>query len=258
MKPGAGLDIATVAAALPSTRRKFAAATTRVEEHLAAGDGYVSWSGGKDSTAVVHLAANIAPDIPVVFFDSGLEFPETYTYLEQLAERWQLNFHRIAATPDALTIMRRSGAWHDDPADVPDRADIDMHHALVTVPSRTAHQRFGLHNLWGLRAEESQGRQALLRPRDGVFWRENTHRVCSPIWDWRETALHAYLVAHDVPLNPVYDKLTRLGATGPDLRVGLALDGNNLNHGRVHWLRLGWPDLFDHLCDHLPRLRAYR
>jgi phosphoadenosine phosphosulfate reductase len=31
--------------------------------------------------------------VPVVFFDSGLEFPETYRYLEQLRERFCLQLH---------------------------------------------------------------------------------------------------------------------------------------------------------------------
>ena len=40
---------------------------------------------------MLHLAHTVDPDVPVVFFDSGLESPETYTYLEHLAELWDLN-----------------------------------------------------------------------------------------------------------------------------------------------------------------------
>ncbi len=40
------------------------------------GNVYVSFSGGKDSTVLVDLARRAFPDIPVVFVDTGLEYPE--------------------------------------------------------------------------------------------------------------------------------------------------------------------------------------
>ena len=55
--------------------------TARIEAHLAAHDGYVAFSGGKDSLVVLDLARRVDPDVPVVFFDSGLDYPETYDYL---------------------------------------------------------------------------------------------------------------------------------------------------------------------------------
>lgn len=40
------------------------------------GDVYVSFSGGKDSTVLLYLVRSIYPDVPAVFFDTGLEYPE--------------------------------------------------------------------------------------------------------------------------------------------------------------------------------------
>lgn len=37
---------------------------------------YVSYSGGKDSTVLMHLVKQGYPDVPVVFCDTGLEYPE--------------------------------------------------------------------------------------------------------------------------------------------------------------------------------------
>ena len=37
---------------------------------------YVSFSGGKDSTVLLHMAREMYPDIKAVFFDTFLEFPE--------------------------------------------------------------------------------------------------------------------------------------------------------------------------------------
>lgn len=37
---------------------------------------YISFSGGKDSTVLAHLVRQVNPNIPLVFSDTGLEFPE--------------------------------------------------------------------------------------------------------------------------------------------------------------------------------------
>lgn len=40
------------------------------------GNVCVSFSGGKDSTVLLHLVQQIYPDVPAVFSNTGLEFPE--------------------------------------------------------------------------------------------------------------------------------------------------------------------------------------
>lgn len=40
------------------------------------GDAYVSFSGGKDSTVLLDIARKIYPEIPAVFSNTGLEYPE--------------------------------------------------------------------------------------------------------------------------------------------------------------------------------------
>jgi len=40
------------------------------------GNVYVSFSGGKDSTVLLDLVRSAYPDIPAVFVDTGLEYPE--------------------------------------------------------------------------------------------------------------------------------------------------------------------------------------
>lgn len=40
------------------------------------GEVYVAFSGGKDSQVLLHLVRSLFPDVPAVFADTGLEYPE--------------------------------------------------------------------------------------------------------------------------------------------------------------------------------------
>lgn len=48
------------------------------------GDVCVSFSGGKDSTVLAHLVHDIYPDVPLVFVNTGLEFPEIRQFAKNM------------------------------------------------------------------------------------------------------------------------------------------------------------------------------
>lgn len=45
---------------------------------------YVSFSGGKDSTVLKHIVDNMYNDIPSVFADTGLEYPEIREFVNDI------------------------------------------------------------------------------------------------------------------------------------------------------------------------------
>lgn len=46
------------------------------------GQVYVSFSGGLDSTALLHLVRSIYPNVPAVFVDTGVEYPEVRNFVK--------------------------------------------------------------------------------------------------------------------------------------------------------------------------------
>jgi 3'-phosphoadenosine 5'-phosphosulfate sulfotransferase (PAPS reductase)/FAD synthetase len=247
----------------------------RIAAHLDEHDGFVSWSGGKDSTVVVDLARQVDPHIPVVFFDSGLQFPETIQYLEDLAEAWRLNYHVIAADPDLLTVLIAGGGFDHHAVDRRLRGRLAG--IMITGPANEAHHRYGRGSLWGVRAEESHGRRMLYRrslatetrarqqssPEDvrattgGVVRRADGTVTYGPIWDWQRSHVFEYLAGRGIEPNQLYRKLAELGVPEQQIRVDSIIDASKLSNGHIAWLFKGWPELGDRLATALPRLREW-
>ena len=73
----------------------------RIEEFYNHFDGkvYISFSGGKDSTVLLHLVRSIFPEVEAVFIDTGLEYPEVKQFVKSTENvtiiRPQIPFNKV-------------------------------------------------------------------------------------------------------------------------------------------------------------------
>ena len=84
--------------------RKIQVTQTRIIEWYQKNDGkvYISFSGGKDSTVLLDLVRRIYPDVPAVFIDTGLEYPELREIVKTIPNvSWlkpEMNFRKVIET----------------------------------------------------------------------------------------------------------------------------------------------------------------
>lgn len=206
---------------------------------------YVSWSGGKDSTVMLHLVRQVAPDIDVLYMRSGYALPDTSVLIERLEEEWKLRLHVLDAPVDYLELCETFGLPHVRKRSTQRKVvqTLKKNHAVVWA---SQHGFDGL--FWGLRADESPGRAALCqaKPR-GLRDKTGVLRV-APLAAWTGEDVWAYTVTGSIPYSDLYDR-ENCGFTRESLRNTGWLSTDGAAYGRIEWLRMNYPEQFQKVRD---------
>lgn len=158
----------------------------------------LSTSFGIQSAVMLHLVTQVAPNIPVVFVDTGYLFPETYQFADELTKRLKLN---LQVYQPLLTAARQEALhgklWEQG------REGLERYNFTNKVePMNRAMQELGA-TAWlaGLRRAQARTREHL----DVVQLQKRTYKI-HPIVDWTERDIYQYLTKHNLPYHPLWEK----------------------------------------------------
>ncbi len=159
----------------------------------------VSYSGGKDSLAVMQLAIECMDDFSIIFADTGLEFPETIENVHRVVEHYGKELI-ITSAGDAFW----NAVTDFGPPSVESRWCCKV--CKLGPISRLIEDNFtdGCLTFLGQRKYESTS-----RARSERVWKNPwvVNQIgAAPIQNW--TALHVwlYIFSTDAPYNPLYEK----------------------------------------------------
>lgn len=157
------------------------------------GDTALVSSFGAESVVLLHMAAEIDANVPVIFLDTEMLFPETLTYQAEVAETLGLTDVRII-TPDRAAVLERDvdGILH--------QADVDACCTLrKTEPLERALKPFGSW-ITGRKRFQNGARAALpLFEKDPAGDRIKVN----PLATWDRDQVANYIAVHDLPRHPL-------------------------------------------------------
>lgn len=156
----------------------------------------VSFSGGKDSLVTLLIVQKALGKVPILFSDTGLEFPETYQNLRAVQERYDL---------EVVSCSGEAAFWETLTEQGPPAVDARWCCKVckLTPIGGAIRERWGeCLSFIGQRKYES-----FKRMKSGRVWRNPNLPVqlsAAPIQHW--TALHVwlYLFSEDAPYNTLY------------------------------------------------------
>jgi phosphoadenosine phosphosulfate reductase len=175
------------------------------EERVAAaleqlpGQHVLSSSFGAQAAVSLHLVTRQLPRIPVILIDTGYLFPETYRFIDELAERLDLNLKVYRSARSAAWQEARHGRlWEQG------RAGLDEYNRIHKVEPMERALRELRAGTWfaGLRREQSASRAGIEPVQLTGAGRYKVH----PLFDWTDRDVYRYLRRHELPYHPLWEQ----------------------------------------------------
>ncbi|HWQ64270.1 MAG TPA: phosphoadenosine phosphosulfate reductase family protein [Methanospirillum sp.] len=170
-----------------------------IEEHIGPYEHLptsVSYSGGKDSLASLLVVMNTFRKLPILFIDTGMEFPSTYENVRQVTEKYEL---------ECIMVDSMGEFWREFEVQGPPAVDCRW----CCKTAKLEPLRKFIESTWaecvsfvGQRKYESASRAKNPRVWRNAFVR---NQIClAPIHNW--TAMHVwlYIFREKAPYNEMY------------------------------------------------------
>lgn len=187
------------------------------------GRAILTTSFGAQSSALLHLATQIQPDLPVLFINTGYHFPETISFAEEMTRRLKLNLKTYRPLLSPSEIESRYGQiWEKGPE------GLEQFHEIIRVePLRQALRDLNP-EIWiaGLRRSSSESRQKM-----SFLTRQEARFKFLPLLDWSDRDLGQYLQTHSLPYHPLWAQgYVSIGDRVTTKRLDEVSDPSQLRH----------------------------
>lgn len=213
------------------------------------GQVYIAFSGGKDSTVLLHIVRSLYPEIPAVFCNTGLEFPEIISFIKninnvvwlkpkysfkQILERWgypviskrtAMTLNRYLNTSDSdqkeLRLTGKCRNMQTSVGKIPDKwaylinAPFKISDYCCNVmkknPFKSYNKKTGKYGYIGLMASDSNARKINYQ-QWGCNAFEMKYPQSRPLSFWGEGDVWKYIKTHNLSYSSIYDMgYTRTG-----------------------------------------------
>lgn len=158
----------------------------------------MSSSFGAQAAVTLHLVHEVNAAVPIVLVDTGYLFPETYRFVDELAEKIGFDL-RVYANPlsPAWQEARYGKLWEQG------LEGIEKYNQMNKVePMERAIGELGA-RAWiaGLRRQQASSRSHL-----PVLVRQQGCLKIHPLIDWTDKDVYDYLKANDLPYHPLWEQ----------------------------------------------------
>lgn len=200
-----------------SLEDKIQVTKTRIIEWYVKNEGkvYISFSGGKDSTVLLHISQQEFPNITKVYIDTGLEYPEVKQFaLSQpnvikikpdgkVAQKFVPNNPHDLKYGMGYSMVK----W----ADLKE-SDIPISHKCCDImkknPAKKFEKEMGLKPITAMMACESNLRKnSWLKNGCNAF--DSKRPLSNPMSFWTEQDVLEYIIKYNVPYASVYGDIVR-------------------------------------------------
>ena len=175
-----------------------------------------------EDMVVLHLLRQRAPEIPVIFLDTGYHFAETYAYRDRMVAEWSINLKNIL--PET-TVAQHEGSFGK-------LYLVEPTQCCQTRKVAPLFRSLEHYDIWftGLRREQSPTRANLKKVEAHTLPGGKVLQKISPLAEWNWQQVWDYMTAHAIPHLPLYDRGYR--SIGCEPCTQPSADPNNPRAGR--------------------------